>query len=279
MKGTVRARVNDIVLHYELTGRGPLVTLVHGAGGTSDDWREQVPVFAQRHRVLTFDLRGHGQSDRPEDGYTLDALADDLAALLDHVDGSWTYLVGDSLGGAIAATFAARVPERVPALVLVSSTGAPPTPPPSEQLLLARGILYHEQGRHEEAVRFLRQAAANNAFSAGFIQRHPEVFERYLQVRVDHTTSYARLVRSLFRNPATIDAARVRCPTLLVVGEHDAWLPEATARTAARAFPNAVLVTLPAGHAVPLERPDLFNSLVLDFLDAVEAGRPFTPPF
>ena len=114
------ANVNQTQLHYEVTGTGDPVVLIHGLGSDLRVWDAQFPVIAQRYRVLRYDTRGHGKSALP--GSEPYAYADDLKALLDYCGMSRAHVVGQSVGGEIAIDYALAYPERVQSLVLVDST-------------------------------------------------------------------------------------------------------------------------------------------------------------
>src|SRR5262245_11970484 len=107
----------DLDLYYEIHGEGPPLVLLHGLGSSSADWGLQLPEFSARYRVITVDLRGHGQS-QPAGGrnITVPQMADDVAALLDELNLRAAGVVGLSLGGCTGQLLAARHPEALRAL-------------------------------------------------------------------------------------------------------------------------------------------------------------------
>ena len=115
---------NGISMNYELIGSGRCLTLIHGAGDNLNAWFNQVPAFSQRYRVLTYDVRGHGQTEMTEEELTTELWVDDLYALLKDLSISETFLLGHSMGGAIALQFTLTHPKMVKALILSNSGGA-----------------------------------------------------------------------------------------------------------------------------------------------------------
>ena len=114
---------NGIQLHYELAGdAGPLVVLTHGLGGRLEFWTPHVDALAARHRVLRWDLRGAGRSEKPAGPYDPALFARDLAALLDAVGARAAYVVGHSGGGVVAQRFALDFPDRALGLILASTS-------------------------------------------------------------------------------------------------------------------------------------------------------------
>ena len=111
---------DGVKLHYEDDGAGPAVLLTHGFGASTGMWQGQVTVFANRYRLIRWDMRGHGGSDCPDDAalYSQPRTVDDIAAILNHLGIDKAVIGGHSLGGFMALAFHARYPERVQALFL-----------------------------------------------------------------------------------------------------------------------------------------------------------------
>ncbi len=112
--------VNGVRLACRVEGHGPPLLLLHGLGGSHDDWRRQVPVFARRYRVIAPDLRGFGDSERQEP-FTVQQHARDVAGLLDALGVARAHVVGLSMGGAVAMELALSEPGRVAGLVLANT--------------------------------------------------------------------------------------------------------------------------------------------------------------
>lgn len=233
-------------------GRGTPVVLIHGLGGSSDWWRRNFEALAERHTVAAVDLVGFGRNRfflRPS---RLPLAFDEIAALLARwietsFAGERVHLVGNSMGGHVAIHLAARHPELVRSLVLVSSTGIPFELDPRihlENLFIPPGI-----------VSFSR-ILARDAFRAG-------------------PTALFLAFSRLLRDDARPLLRSLRMPVLLLWGERDPLVPLSYARQIAELVPQARLVTIPrAGHVPMWENPEAFNRELLAFLGEVDAeGR------
>src|SRR5260221_506188 len=112
---------NQINLYYEVSGAGQPVVLIHGLGSSTRDWEAQVPELAEDYQVITFDLRGHGQSDKPAGPYQMSQYGDDLAGLMGALGVASAHIVGISLGGCVALQFALDYPAQVRSVTVVNS--------------------------------------------------------------------------------------------------------------------------------------------------------------
>ncbi|WP_047417714.1 alpha/beta fold hydrolase [Cellulophaga sp. Hel_I_12] len=117
----LKLHVNDIDLDYEDIGKGDVLLLLHGLGSTKKDWDAQVPFFSKTHRVITLDLRGHGDSTKPLEAYGVDLMAEDVKLFLDQLNIKTATVVGFSMGGAVAFELAAKYPQYLTNLVIVNS--------------------------------------------------------------------------------------------------------------------------------------------------------------
>lgn len=115
------AEINDIKLFYEIIGEGYPVILVHGFGGNRTEWFVQVPPLSEKFKVIIFDNRGSGKSDRPNIPYTMEMFADDIAGLLDYLNIDKAHIIGVSLGGMIVQNFIIKYPELVNKVVLINT--------------------------------------------------------------------------------------------------------------------------------------------------------------
>jgi pimeloyl-ACP methyl ester carboxylesterase len=250
-------------LYVEEHGDGEPLLLVEGLGQSMWAWREQVPVFAERFRTIAFDTRGTGRSQVPDEPYGIPDLADDAAAIL---DGRAAHLVALSMGGYVSLTLALARPELVRSLVLVGTgAGGPDRVPRPEHVraafAAAQGLPLAEYGR----------ATTPYTFSAGWPERNPERYEAILRARLEHPTPHETIDMHMtacyryYDEGAPVEQLDV--PALVVHGDEDLIVPVENGRMLAARLPNARYVELPGrGHNVPLEDPDTFNRLVLDFL-------------
>ena len=250
-------------LYVEEHGDGEPLLLVEGLGQSMWAWREQVPVFARRFRTIAFDTRGTGRSPVPDEPYGIPDLADDAARIL---DGSAAHVVALSMGGYVSLTLALARPELVRSLVLVGTGGGGPDRVPRPEhvrdaFAAAQGLPLEEYGR----------ATMPYTFADGWPGRNPDRYEEILRARLEHPTPYETIdvhMRACYRfYDDGCPVERIDVPALVVHGDEDLIVPVENGRMLARRLPNARYVELPGrGHNVPLEDPDTFNRLVLDFL-------------
>jgi 3-oxoadipate enol-lactonase len=250
-------------LYVEEHGDGEPLLLVEGLGQSMWAWREQIPVFAERFRTIAYDTRGTGRSPVPDDPYGVGELADDAVAIL---DGRCAHVVALSMGGYVALTLALARPELVRSLVLVGTGAGGPNRVPRpdhvrEAFAAAQGLPLDEYGR----------ATMPYTFARGWPEAHPEQFEAILRARLEHPTPYETIdvhMRACYRYyDEGIEAERVAAPALVIHGDEDLIVPVENGRMLASRLPNARYVELPRrGHNVPLEDPETFNALVLEFL-------------
>jgi 3-oxoadipate enol-lactonase len=254
-----------VKLHVEEHGDGDTLLLHQGLGQGSWAWRYSAPVFAQRFRTITFDTRGTGRSDVPEEPYGIDDLAQDAAQIL---DGRAAHVAGFSMGGYVALTLALTRPELVRSLVLAGTgAGGPGRVPRPDHVREAFEAAL--QLPAEEA----RRMSLPYTFSPGWTTAHPERFEEILAAILENPTPRrtidAHTQASYGFYEAGIEVERVEAPTLVVHGDADLIVPVENGRELARRLPNARYVELPGrGHNLMLQDPEMFNELVLEFLEA-----------
>jgi 3-oxoadipate enol-lactonase len=234
------------------TGGGDAVLMIHGLGGTSNTWTALSPAF-QRFRMLRFDLPGSGRSNRVEGPLSIERFVQAALRVLAAGSAERAHVVGHSLGTTVALHLAARDPERVRSLALFGPVLAPPDP--ARVALRARG----EQARKDgvAGMQAIADALVQAATSAETkAKRFSAVaFIRESLMRQD-PDGYARTCEALAAaDPA--DAARIRCPTLLVTGEEDVVAPPQSARGLAERIAGSRLEVLRGcGHWAPIEKPD-----------------------
>ncbi|MDI6858328.1 MAG: alpha/beta hydrolase [Dehalococcoidia bacterium] len=258
----MKVRANGITQNYELAGDGDCLVLIHGAGDNLHMWYNQVPALSQRYRVLTYDVRGFGETELPEGAVDMGLLAEDLYQLLRALEIDSAFVLGYSMGGRIGLQFAIDRPEVVRALVLANSgVGiAPPSPEAQERRRRLIGLL--EQGDLET----VSEQMTATSFSPGLKERDPEKFEAYKSIKLrNDPRAFARLWGALVA-ASPPDLGRLACPVLVIAGSQDAFTPLEAARATAAAIPGSRLEVLPTGHAAAIEAPQEFNRVVTDFL-------------
>ncbi|MFC1893729.1 alpha/beta fold hydrolase [Chloroflexota bacterium] len=259
----IRVKVNDISINYEVTGNGKTLVLIHGVGGNAQAWETTVPLLSRYHRVLTWDVRGHGQSDKPEGSYSTELFASDLAALLRTVDIGSAFVLGHSMGGVIAIRFALDFPDLCNTLI-VSSSSAEVN---SQSTKYWQGMATNVLEKGIEAIPF----DPTRTFSKSFVERNPEVVEELARNRLANDPScYARAAIAMSEYNYNEELGRIRCPTLIIVGDQDVMTPPGGSVRMSRLIPNSKLIIFKdCGHVSYVEQPEVFSRAVLDFLTEV----------
>jgi pimeloyl-ACP methyl ester carboxylesterase len=248
-------------LHHEIRGTsGPPVLLLHGLGSSSTDWEWQVPAFAAHHRVIVVDMPGHGRSPRrgPATAGTMAAAVEMVLAALDAPP---VHVVGLSLGGCVGLTLALRAPARVRSLTLVNAFARlRPVDPRWMLRLLVRLALLAGAPMSVVAAHVAR-GLFPRADQAALYRQAVE------RLRRTSRRSYLAAVRALARFDVDGELAAIRCPTLVIAGAEDRTIPLDAKQRLAAAIPGARLVVVrDSGHATPIDRPDVFNDVVLRFI-------------
>lgn len=247
-------------IYYETCGDGPPLVFAHGAGGNTLVWWQQVPHFAQRYRVVTFDHRAFGRS-HCEAGFEQGRFfADDLLAILDHAGIDRAVLVCQSMGGWTGMQVARTHPQRVAALVL-SGTPAGLLTPKVLEALAAIGTAAAQMDRPP------LWNEPHPALAADIFERDPE--RGFLYAQLTGLNPPGALARIGLHEVMTEAAALAgwSIPTLLIGGEHDRLFAPTVLQDVAAAIPGARFVQLPyAGHSPYFETPDEFNRVLGEFL-------------
>jgi pimeloyl-ACP methyl ester carboxylesterase len=260
---------NDVELHYELAGQGEPLVLVHGMWSTHQNWQGVVPGLAQSVRVVAYDRRGHGRSQRGEQGTRRDQ-EDDLAALIEVLDLEPAHLAGTSFGAAIALGLAARRPELVRSVIaheppLISVAANDPTVQPllAEVQATIEAVLARLAGGDMEGG--ARQFVEEVALGPGAWQQLPEPLRATMVESAPAFAAEQRDPRWAGIEPAAL--AHVECPVLLTQGDQSpAWFWKIIAKLP-ELIDGAELHTYPgAGHAPHLTHPDDYLRAATAFL-------------
>jgi 3-oxoadipate enol-lactonase len=270
----MRVRMDDgVALEVTDTGSGPALLLVHGFGGAKEDFAYHVDALAARHRVVTFDHRGHGESDDPPDvgAYSLDRMAIDVLGITDALGIDDFRLLGHSMGGMVARRFVLAHPARVEALVLMD-TSPGPVPGIDPQLADLAAQIALDDGK--DVLRPMLDAAGTLETPAylRLLEERPgyREFEDYKWAALSGVM-WAAMAREIVRQPNQLALlAEVRCPTLVIVGAEDESFVEPS-RQIAGTIPGAELVVVPdAGHSPQFENPRPWFDALEGFLAGVE---------
>lgn len=257
-------RVDDIQLAYTDAGLGLPVVLLHGYPFNRTLWNEQVSALSNSYRVITPDLRGHGESDASSGAATMNRMAQDVAALLDHLVISRAVIAGLSMGGYVALAFYKQFPSRVRALILADTRAQADT----------------EEGkvtRHQQAEKALAEGMAGIADSMlpklltpETVSKRPEVVKRVrdMMLKTKPEGAAGALLGMAERDDQTSLLSQISCPTLILVGQEDQITPVKDSEKMHREIAGSRLVVIEnAAHVSNLERTEQFNEELTRFLN------------
>jgi 3-oxoadipate enol-lactonase len=262
------ARVRGIEMAYDDTGgNGAALVLLHGFPFDRSMWRGQAEALGGEFRVVAPDLRGSGETTLGDD-VTMEALAEDVAALLDELNFGRVVLGGLSMGGYVAFEFFRKFPERVRALVLAD------TRPQADTDEGRRTREENAQRTLKEGMTPLVESMLPKLLSAGTRERGGEVLERVraMMLGARPEGAAASLRAMAVRRDQTDLLSSVNVPTLIVVGSEDAITPPADAEAMGAKIGGSRLVVVEgAGHLSNVEQPEEFNRALVEFLRALPA--------
>jgi len=259
-----KIRANGVELYYELHGAedAPLLALNNGIiMNAAGSWVFQTQTLAKHYRVLQYDCRGQGQSEHPDEPYTMELHADDLAALLSELGYEQAHIAGISYGGEVGQAFALKYPQRCSSLILadtVSEVG-------DELRIIIESWL--DAARAGDAEAFFNVTAPWN-FSPEFIVANPALLaDARGRYKLLDYPAVVRLSECFLEVDFTSRLGEIKCPTCIIVGAADLLKGPAYAAILKSGIPHAELHVLPgAGHASCWECPQEFNTTVLGFL-------------
>ena len=255
-------------------GSGPPVVFVHGLSGSWQNWLEQLPVLAEDHRVVALDLPGFGQSPMPPEKISIPGYGRLVEGVLDVLGLDAVALVGNSMGGFIAAEVAIQFPARVERLVLVSAAGLSIEFQRNDHVLrvlrrVERRLTAWGGWLASRSDTLVRRRRTRRALLA-IVAAHPELLPGPLsaeQLRGSGTPGFVDALDALTDYPIRARLPEIACPTLIVWGEEDRLVPVRDAFEFERLIPKArKVIYRDTGHVAMLERPAAFNALLEGFL-------------
>jgi pimeloyl-ACP methyl ester carboxylesterase len=256
-----RIEVNGIGIEYEVRGEGPALLLIHGLGSCKEDWEPQVAAFAKCYKVISFDLRGHGQSDKPAGPYGIEQFAADAAGLLHALHIEAAHVVGISLGGAIAFQFALDHPKLVKTLTIVNSGPDATVRTFKEKFAIwMRRYIVQRKGMNKLANIIAPQLfpkPESRAARERFIERTSR----------NDPQAYLHAFSALIGWSVAERIQGIACPVLAIAADQD-YTPLSMKEAYVARIPGARLeVVRDARHALPMEKPAEFNAVLARFLE------------
>jgi 3-oxoadipate enol-lactonase len=247
-------------LAYEVSGRVdcPALIFIHSLGVDRRLWAAQTAAMQDRYRILRVDLRGHGRSGVSIGAYSIEQLAGDVLAVMDHARIERAHLCGISIGGGIAQWLAAEAPQRVDRLILANTAAV-------------FGTAAAWRQRAETALRDGMQAllmpTLERWFTASWRERSPDTCREFGDLFL-HTSpqAYAGCCEALAVADLRPSLGKISAPTLVLAGHHDEATTPAAGQIIADAVAGAELAVLDAAHLSPIEQPEAFNAALHTFI-------------
>lgn len=272
------AKINGLKLSYLIYGTGFPVIFIHGYGAKKEIWRTQVVDISKKFKTITFDLRGTGESDRPNIPYTMNMLAEDVKGLMDFIGVEKAHLIGRSFGGMIAQHFVLKYPDKVDKLILIATNfGRTDTDwveiPKKGRLEEIETIksnpqkAFKQKSRWVFHVKFRKEMEANpskkffNIFSMEDLIRESTINPS----RSQDVINQAEAMKTHY----TLERLHgIKNKTLLIAASHDRQTPVSVMTEMRKRIPNSELKVInEAGHFMTLSRASEVNEIILNFLN------------
>ncbi|HEX5647708.1 MAG TPA: alpha/beta fold hydrolase [Nitrospira sp.] len=268
--GFVKAPVNGITLAYDDRGAGLPLVFLHAFPLNRTMWTAQEQALSSRFRVVTVDLRGHGESDAPLWRYTLDQAADDVRGLLDHLSIQQAVFVGLSMGGYILFACYRKYAERVKGLVLADTRAQADTDEGKRARFEMAQIAY------KQGAGAIADIMIPKLLSPSTIRTKPTLVQRVrAMIEGNPVSGIAGDLMAMAERADSIPfLSQIACSTQIIVGEWDQATPPSDAQLMADRIPGARLSIIPdAAHLANLEQPDQFSEIVRSFAEDVAGER------
>jgi 3-oxoadipate enol-lactonase len=260
------AHVNGININYRIDGdgsAGETIVLINGLADDLESWAFQVPAFVEAgFRVLSFDNRGIGKSDRPAGPYSSKMLADDAKALVDSLGINNFHLMGVSMGGMISEEYAIAYPGDLKSVTLACTYGK------ADKFCQTMFAMWADLAQAID-VPFVMRDVMLWAFTGPFFNERPEDVAEFadamaqLDMPVD---AYLAQLAVIQNHDAMDRIGQIKVPTMVLAGEEDILIPVRLSKQLQEAIPGAQWATVSGGHACLWETPDPFNKTFIDFV-------------
>jgi 3-oxoadipate enol-lactonase len=255
-----KLRINDIDMYYEEYGQGQPILLIHGLGSSTADWERQIPAFSNQYKVIAFDMRGHGQSEKPQGPYSMSLFASDAAELIKSLGLGPVHLIGISLGGMVSFQLAADSPELVKSMVIVNAGHE----------MIVRTIKDRWQVfMRTTLVRLFGMRKMGEVLSQRMFTKpeHEDIRQIFIERwSKNDPKAYLASMRTVVNWSVDEQLENIDIPTCVITADEDYSSVESKKAYVDR-MPQAELVVIKdSRHATPVEHPDEFNKEVMSFL-------------
>lgn len=263
----MKVLINGITISYNDQGAGLPLVFLHAFPLNRSMWEKQERALSSQFRIITVDLRGHGESDAPLWRYTLDQSADDVKMLLNYLAIQQALFVGLSMGGYILFAFYRKYADRVRGLILADTRAQADTPEGKE------GRFQMAQAAYKNGPSTIANMMIPKLLSPLTIRTQPEIVQHVrTMIEGNQISGIAGDLMAMEERPDSIPLlGRITCPTQVIVGELDQATPPSDAKLMADKIPNAQLAIIPdAAHLTNLEQPEAFNRIIGAFASSLD---------
>lgn len=263
------------------SGDGPPIVFIHGLSGSWQNWLENLPYFAQKHRCIAMDLPGFGYSDMPVEKISITGYARQVDALCDQLGLGACIVVGNSMGGFVTAEMSIQYPQRVERACLAAAAGISITNLRRRPVLTGARIFAALGAASGAQNRAIVSRKRLRWFFTNFIFRHPSRIApdlMYEQLRGAGKKGFVDAMDALTSYDFRDRLPEIKAPTLIVWGNADMLVPVEDAHEFERLIPQSRTVILEdTGHVPMLERPVKFNELLEELIEGRGVGAETGP--
>jgi 3-oxoadipate enol-lactonase len=251
----MKIKGDDIELYYEMHGEGEPIIFSHGWMCDCSVWNSQIEFFSKNYKVIAFDQRGHGKSDKPKANYSIETLLNDLHSLIQKLDFEKVILVGHSIGGMVALLFTLNHPDRVSKLTLVGAS-AKMTFSGYIQLWIMMHIFSYET--------FIR-GMIDILYYEPSEQVKKEAFDRAM--KTPKFVTYNCVTEFMKNYDIRSQVSKIKVPTLIVVGGKDKATPVEMSQYLNKEIEGSKLQIIPdSKHMVMIDKPKELNGIMEEFI-------------
>lgn len=259
-------KVNDIMMYYETQGSGEPLLMIMGLGASSAVWDpEFVENLSRHYQTIIFDNRGTGQTDKPDEEYSMAMFAADAAGLLDQLGIDSAHILGVSMGGMIAQEFALRYPQKVRTLILSCTTCGG-----EKSVMATQEVLQTLTSREGLTLEETARNAWPIVFTEEFIKSNPAKLERNLERTLKHPTplfAFNRQIQAVMKHDTYNRLPQIQTPTMVMTGTEDVLVPPENSTIIADRIPGAKLVSFDeTAHGFITEASDDVASAMIEFI-------------
>lgn len=261
-------KVNDINMYYETHGEGEALILISGNGAESSQWKDMIPMFSKNYKVIPFDNRGAGRTDKPDMEYSRDMMTTDVIGLMDALEIENAHILGASMGGMIAQNIAYLYPDRVKSLILVvtSMKNSHRANYACKQAIkrVMDGSDPSALAEYSAVWSFPEEVLAN----PGAVDRIKSAMAHVLNPQTVNAFKRQNDALTTFDSSGWI--SEITAPTLVIAGDGDIiWPQKYSGHELAKVISGSKFVSLPGAHMAYILSAEAFQEQIIEFLASI----------